>query len=67
MDLCMDPSEQRVLGEILESALGDLREQVYKADTSTFRERLRDRETLVTGLLEKLRAAEQPMGERTAA
>ncbi len=56
MQLPLGSDEAEVLEEILTSALGDLREQVYKAEVAEYKAALRQREAIVTGLLERIRA-----------
>ncbi|HLC25690.1 MAG TPA: hypothetical protein VJM80_02860 [bacterium] len=54
MELILGPQEQKLLLEILESYLGDLREEVYKTETFRFKEDLKARETLLRSLIEKI-------------
>ncbi len=56
MQLSLRSDEAEVLEEILTSALGDLREQVYKSEVAEYKAALRQREAIVTGLLERIRA-----------
>ncbi len=56
MQLSLGSDEAEVLEEILTSALGDLREQVYKSEVAEYKAALRQREAIVTGLLERIRA-----------
>jgi len=56
MQLSLGSDEAEVLEEILSSALGDLREQVYKSEVAEYKAALRQREAIVTGLLERIRA-----------
>lgn len=46
--------EAALLREILQRELGELREQVYHADTAEFKDGLKQKEVLLRGLLEKL-------------
>jgi hypothetical protein len=57
MPLELSDVELAVLEDILSSHLGELKEQVYKADVTEFKERLKQRERLVLGLLERVRAS----------
>lgn len=54
MELILGPQEQKLLLEILESYLGDLRGEVYKTKTFRFKEDLKARETLLRSLIEKI-------------
>ena len=55
MQLALGSDEAEVLEEILSSALGDLREQVYKAEVAEYKAALKQREAIVTNLLERIR------------
>jgi hypothetical protein len=55
MQLALGPDEAEVLEEILTSALGDLRGQVYKADVAEYKTALKQREAIVVGLLARIR------------
>lgn len=48
------PGESALLREILQRELGELREQVYHADTAEFKDGLKQKEATLRGLLEKL-------------
>ena len=56
MQLALGSDEAEVLEEILTSALGDLREQIYKAEVAEYKTALKQREAIVAGLLERIRA-----------
>jgi len=56
MQLPLTSEEAEVLEELLTSALGDLREQVYKAEVAEYKAVLKQREAIVAGLLERVRA-----------
>jgi hypothetical protein len=56
MQLALGSDEAEVLEEVLRSALGDLREQVYKAEVAEYKTALKQREAIVAGLLERIRA-----------
>jgi len=56
MQLALGSDEAEVLEEILTSALGDLREQVYKAEVAEYKTALKQREAIVLSLLERVRA-----------
>jgi hypothetical protein len=56
MQLPVSSEEAEVLEELLTSAHGDLREQVYKAEVAEYKAVLKQREALVAGLLDRIRA-----------
>jgi hypothetical protein len=56
MQLDIGADEARVLAEILEKALGDLREEVYKAEVTDYKVLLKQREAVIAQILERLRA-----------
>ena len=56
MQLPLGSDEAEVLEEILTSALGDLRQQVYKSVVAEYKAALKQREAIVAGLLERVRA-----------
>ena len=56
MQLALGSDEAEVLEGILTSALGDLREQIYKAEVAEYKAVLKQREAIVTSLLERIRA-----------
>ncbi|HVC31613.1 MAG TPA: hypothetical protein VND24_10535 [Steroidobacteraceae bacterium] len=60
MDVTISRDEQMLLVSILQDTLGDVREQVYKAELSDYKEELRQKETLIRGLLARLGAPVQP-------
>ena len=54
MQLELSADEVAVLAEVLDSALGDVREGVYKAEVTEYKDALRTREAVITKLLERL-------------
>jgi hypothetical protein len=56
MHIDLTADETAVVTEILDSALGELREQIYKAEVTEYKDALRQRETILTGLLARLGA-----------
>jgi hypothetical protein len=56
MQLEISADEAQVLNEVLEEALGDTREQIYKAEVADYKTILRRREATLTRLLERLRS-----------
>ena len=57
MQLEISADEAAVLADILESALGELREEVYKAEVADYKAQLKRRETMIAALLVRVRAA----------
>jgi hypothetical protein len=56
MQLDLSTDEVTVLAELVDSALGETREQVYKAEVPEYKQALRQRETLLTALQQRLGA-----------
>ncbi|MCE7982777.1 MAG: hypothetical protein DYG89_16460 [Caldilinea sp. CFX5] len=57
MTIELAPGEQKYLYHLVETALGDLRQEIHHTETLTFKEELKERETMVRDLLAKLKAA----------
>ncbi len=56
MDLTLTDDERTLLVSILQDTLGEVREEVYKAETPDYRDALRRKEALVRGILTGLGA-----------
>lgn len=56
MTLEITDTERELLIETLEDRLGSLREQIHHSITSTFTDQLKEKQTLLNGLLEKVKA-----------
>jgi hypothetical protein len=56
MQLEISAEDAAVLADILDSALGDLREEIYKAEVADYKARLKIREAIINRLLDQLRA-----------
>ena len=56
MQLELSKDDVEVLEELLSSAFGDLREQVYKAEVAEYKASLKQRESVVSSLLDRVRA-----------
>lgn len=56
MDLSLTDDQQTLLISILEDTLGEVREEVYKAEVSEYRDQLRKKEEIVRDLLTRLGA-----------
>lgn len=57
MQVDLTPEEERMLVEILESTLSDLRMEIADTDSKDFREMLKDRKAVIVKVLEALGAA----------
>jgi hypothetical protein len=57
MQLEINRQELETLEELLRRSLGDVREEVYKAEVSDYKAGLKAREAVVTALLERVQAA----------
>jgi hypothetical protein len=62
MQLEMSADEARVLADVLESALGEIREEVYKSEVAEYKDGLKQRELLMSAVLERLRAPSTASG-----
>jgi len=56
MQLDVSAEEAALLADVLDSALRQLREEVYKAEVATYKDELKQREAVMTGLLRRLTA-----------
>jgi hypothetical protein len=56
MQLDLSADEVSVLSDVLDGALGEVREAIYKAEVTDYKEALRKRESILTRLLTELRA-----------
>jgi hypothetical protein len=56
MQLDVSADQAQVLAELLEKALGDVREEIYKAEVADFKALLKQREQVIVELLTRLRA-----------
>jgi hypothetical protein len=50
--------ELEVVADVLRRAMSDLREEIYKTETSDFQTQLKMREAVLRGVLERIAAAE---------
>jgi len=60
MHIDLSADETAVITETLESALGELREQIYKAEVAEYKAGLKQRETILTAVLARLGAPKPP-------
>ncbi|MBV9135386.1 MAG: hypothetical protein JO318_21960 [Chloroflexi bacterium] len=56
MQLDLTADEATVIADVLDSALGDLREQVYKTEVADYKDTLKRREAILTRVLGQLKA-----------
>ena len=56
MELTLSPDEAAVLAEVLDSALGDLREEIYKSEVADYKTALKQREVILHALIARLGA-----------
>ncbi len=56
MELAINPEETEVLQGLLEKCLGELREEIYHAETFDFKDDLKNEEKILRSLLAKLGA-----------
>ncbi len=57
MNLELSAEERGLLAELLDEAVRDLKEEIYKTETFDYKEQLKTREQLMLGLLQKVNAA----------
>lgn len=57
MELSLSDEQQTLLVSILQETVGGVREEVYKAEVSGYRDDLRKKEDLIRGLLTQLGSA----------
>ena len=60
MQLDISADEAAVLSEVLDKALGDVREEIYKSEVAQYKESLKIRETAITRMLKQLRTGTTP-------
>jgi hypothetical protein len=56
MQLDLTADETTVLVEVVDSALGELREEIYKSEVADYKAALKSREAVLTSLLQRLGA-----------
>jgi len=54
MDLHLGNEEWTLLGDLVEHAYRDLKEEVYKTETASYKDELKEREHVMAGILSKL-------------
>jgi hypothetical protein len=60
MQLDLSADEAAVLADVLDSALRETREEVYKAEVAEYKASLKQREAIMRSLLERLAARPTP-------
>ncbi len=55
MQVELTAAEQELLANLLDNALRDLKEEIYKTETYDYKEQLKERENLMAGLLTKVK------------
>jgi hypothetical protein len=56
MQLDLSADEVTIIADVLNTALGALREEVYKSETADYKDALRRREAVLSGVLQRLGA-----------
>jgi hypothetical protein len=56
VQLDLTPEAAGVLEEVLDHALGDVREQIYKTEVAEYKTGLKAREAVIESLLQQLKA-----------
>jgi hypothetical protein len=56
MQLDLSNEEANIIAEVLDTALGELREQVYKSEVADYKAALKSRESVISGVLQRLGA-----------
>jgi hypothetical protein len=62
MRIELDEGERELLQGLLEERLGELRDEIYRAESHEFKELLRAKKEVVKKLIEHLRVAAAPVG-----
>jgi hypothetical protein len=55
VQLELTPDTAQVLEEVLDHALGDLREEIYKAEVADYKAQLKSREAIIVSLLGRIK------------
>jgi hypothetical protein len=56
MQFDLTAEESAVLAEVVDSALGELREEIYKSEVAEYKASLKSREAVLTSVLQRLGA-----------
>ncbi len=54
MQLELSAAEVAVIADVVDSALGEIREEVYKSETAEYKASLKEREAVLTSVLQRL-------------
>jgi hypothetical protein len=57
VNISITADERTLLADLVQQGLQDLREEIYKTDTSTYRDQLHARESIFKDLLAKIEQA----------
>jgi DNA-binding MarR family transcriptional regulator len=55
MQLELTDAEQELLANLLDNAMRELKEEIYKTETYDYKEQLKEREALLVGLLTRVK------------
>lgn len=67
MQIALSPDEARLLAELLEAEVADLRLEIRDTDDYDFKEVLRERQKVIEGLVNKLEVAAGRNGAKVSA
>ncbi len=59
MQLDLNSEEAAVLADVLDSVLGEMREEIYKAEVADYKAQLKTRESLLSGLLTRIQSGQR--------
>ena len=54
MQLDLSAAEAAVIADVLDTALGELREEIYKSEVADYKASLKEREAVLNSVLERL-------------
>jgi hypothetical protein len=54
----LDAAELEVVADVLRRAMADLREEIYKTETAEFKDELKKSESVLSGVMHKIAAAQ---------
>lgn len=60
MQIEISADEAEVLTDVVDSALGDIREEIYKAEVADYKANLKRREAVIVNVLQRLRSLGAP-------
>ncbi len=59
MQLDLNSEEAAVLADVLDSVLGEMRVEIYKAEVADYKAQLKTRESLLSGLLTRIQSGQR--------